>query len=169
VNCPGCDHDATKVLESRVPEAGDTIRRRRECLECSFRFTTYERVEQPVVWVVKHDGSRQQFAREKLLRGLVRACSKRDIGTERLEALVIEIESQLRDGGGAHGQRVSHAGIEVTSDELGERALEGLAQLDHVAYVRFASVYRAFEDVAEFQRELERLGERHPASSTTNN
>jgi transcriptional repressor NrdR len=147
LNCPGCDHQHSRVLESRVAEAGDAMRRRRECLECGARFTTYERVEQAPLWVSKHDGSQEPFDRAKLLGGLVRACNKRDVQTERLEALVIEIEATLR-------RRQSKA---VASDAIGELALEGLFGIDLVAYVRFASVYRAFEDIDEFHAELERI------------
>lgn len=122
------------------------MRRRRECLDCTFRFTTYERVELPVLWVAKHDGATEPFDRAKLLRGLVRACSKRNVAHERLESLVIGIEAALRN---LHVK-------EVDSDEIGERALEGLHSIDHVAYVRFASVYRAFDSVEEFHAVLER-------------
>ena len=125
------------------------MRRRRECLECTFRFTTYERVELPTLWVEKHDGTQEAFDRQKLLVGLVRACNKRDVPRERLEALVIEIESALRK---AHAKA-------VCSDQIGQLALEGLLGIDHVAYVRFASVYRAFDSIDEFHGELERITE----------
>lgn len=146
MNCERCEHGETKVLESRVTEEGEVVRRRRECLNCRYRFTTYERVERRPLWVVKRDGSTQPFERSKLLHGLVRACSKRDVPAERLEALVIEIETALR-------ARNSSA----ASDEIGELALAGLRQIDDVAYVRFASVYHAFDRVEEFQGELEKL------------
>jgi transcriptional repressor NrdR len=135
------------VLESRVADAGDAMRRRRECLECAHRMTTYERVEQPALWVAKHDGRQEPFDRAKLLRGLVHACSKRDVQIERLEALVVDIETQLR---------AMHVKA-VDSGQLGELALAGLYEVDRVAYVRFASVYRAFETVDEFHAELERI------------
>lgn len=147
MNCPRCEHQQSKVLESRVTDAGDAMRRRRECLECGSRYTTYERAELPTLWVEKHDGSQQPFDRAKILQGLLRACNKRDLPKERLEALVIEIESALRK---------RHAKT-VTSDEIGELALEGLLPLDHVAYVRFASVYRAFDSIEGFHEELERI------------
>jgi transcriptional repressor NrdR len=134
-------------LESRASDAGDAMRRRRECLDCETRFTTYERIEQPVLWVAKAGGRTEQFDAAKLLRGLVRACSKRAVQSERLEALVLQIEAQLR----------ADHGSTVTSDQIGELALEGLAAIDHVAYVRFASVYRAFDSVHEFHNELERF------------
>lgn len=136
-----CGHQHSRVLESRVADAGDAMRRRRECLSCSARYTTYERVELPALWVAKHgDSAVEQFDSEKLLRGLVRACSKRAVPSERLEALVIDIESRLRS---LHTKT-------VTSDQIGELALEGLWHVDHVAYVRFASVYRAFDSIEEF-------------------
>lgn len=128
------------MLESRVADNGDAMRRRRECLDCEFRFTTYERTEQPVLWVRKHDGASEVFDRAKLVRGLIRACSKRDVASERLESLVIQIEASLR---ALHVK-------EVDSDQIGELALEGLYRIDHVAYVRFASVYRAFDSIEEF-------------------
>jgi len=133
------------------------MRRRRECLECSFRYTTYERVELPALLVAKTGGEFEPFERGKLLRGLVRACSKRDVPTERLEALVMGIERTLR---GLHQKS-------VTSDRIGELALEGLHQIDHVAYVRFASVYRAFESVDEFRDELDNMRGSHAFPATT--
>ena len=147
MNCPSCEHQHAKVLESRITDAGDAMRRRRECLGCAERFTTYERIEQPVLWVAKHDGRDEPFDRDKVLRGLVRACSKRDVPSERLEALVLDMEAQLR---GLPGKA-------VTSEQIGELALDGLHRIDHVAYVRFASMYRAFESVGEFHDELERM------------
>jgi len=139
------------VLESRVADAGDAMRRRRECLSCSFRYTTYERIEQPALWVAKHgdNPAGEVFEREKLVRGLTRACSKRNVPIERLEVLVIEIEDRLR---ALHVK-------EVTSDQIGELALEGLWHIDRVAYVRFASVYRAFDSIEEFHSVLERCAQ----------
>lgn len=147
MNCPRCEHTTSRVLESRVTDAGDAMRRRRECLECSNRFTTYERIEMQPLWIAKSNGTTEQFDREKLLRGLARACNKRNVQIERLEALVIEIEAALR----------SEYGKDVTSDAIGERALDALRRIDDVAYVRFASVYRAFENIDEFQLELDRM------------
>lgn len=146
VHCPRCEHQHSRVLESRIADNGDAMRRRRECLDCEFRFTTYERVEQPVLWVRKHEGATEVFDRAKLLRGLVRACSKRNVPSERLESLVISIEASLR---ALHVK-------EVDSDQIGELALEGLYRIDHVAYVRFASVYRAFDSIEEFHGVLDR-------------
>ncbi|MBC7643780.1 MAG: transcriptional repressor NrdR [Thermoleophilia bacterium] len=147
MHCTKCGHQHSKVLESRVADAGDAMRRRRECLSCSFRYTTYERIEQAALWVAKHgDAVGEVFEREKLVRGLTRACSKRNVPIERLEVLVIEIEDRLR---ALHVK-------EVTSEQIGELALEGLWHIDHVAYVRFASVYRAFDSIEEFHSVLER-------------
>jgi transcriptional repressor NrdR len=139
-------------VDSRDSEAGDAIRRRRECLHCERRYTTYERIDEMPLMVVKRDGHEEVFARRKLLNGLLRACEKRDIPLERLEGLVAGIEAELRRGG---LQR-------VTSVEIGEHALRRLRDLDRVAYVRFASVYRQFDDLEEFHEELRRL-EREPA------
>ncbi len=146
VKCPFCGSTESRVIDSRDTEAGDAVRRRREC-ECGRRFTTYERIDEMPLLVVKRDGHEEVFSRRKLLKGLLRACEKREIPLERLEALVARMETQLRTAG---VQRVASA-------EIGERALRLLRSLDKVAYVRFASVYRQFEDVEEFQDELRRL------------
>jgi transcriptional repressor NrdR len=145
--CATCGAAETRVLESRVSDAGEAIRRRRECLECHARFTTFERVEQSALWVVKRDGSRQPFDRSKLLRGLERACVKRPIPLDLVERIVAAVEAGFRSDGLS----------EVPSEAIGEAALLHLAELDGVAYVRFASVYRQFESTDEFQRELESL------------
>ena len=134
-------------MDSRDSEAGDAIRRRRECLCCERRYTTYERVEEVPLVIVKRDGREEVFSRTKLLNGLLRATEKRDIPLERLERAVDDIESELRR---VRGRRVS-------TQVVGERALRQLREIDKVAYVRFASVYRAFEDIEEFQQELVRL------------
>jgi transcriptional repressor NrdR len=147
VRCPFCGEDESKVVDSRDSEAGDAIRRRRECLHCERRYTTYERLEEVPLVVVKRDGREEVFSRTKLLNGLLRATEKRDIPLERLERAVDEIENELRR---VPGQRV---GTQV----VGERALRQLRDIDKVAYVRFASVYRQFEDIDEFQQELARL------------
>lgn len=146
MNCPFCDHGETRVVDSRVGGRG-TIRRRRECLLCGQRFTTFERMEETQLYVVKRDGSRQPFDQQKLLGGLTRACVKRPVGRAEIERAAVEIEARLRNG----------VREEVESEAIGEAALAVLAKLDRVAYVRFASVYRDFQDVAEFTRELERL------------
>lgn len=147
MKCPFCGSPEIKVVDSRDTESQDAIRRRRECLHCQKRFTTYERVEETPLTVIKRDREREVFSRSKLLRGLLRACEKRSIETATLEQLVDGIEAELRN----------EFKSEVPSAEIGERALAKLRVLDKVAYVRFASVYRQFEDVEEFQRELSRL------------
>ncbi|MGO8683918.1 MAG: transcriptional regulator NrdR [Thermoleophilia bacterium] len=147
MRCPFCGSSESKVVDSRDSEPNDTIRRRRECLACERRFTTYERVEEVPLVVVKRSGREEVFTRGKLLNGLLRACEKRGIPLERLERVADEIENELRR---ESGQRVSTA-------DVGERALHRLKDLDKVAYVRFASVYRQFEDIDEFQKELARL------------
>jgi len=147
MNCPGCTGQNSKVLESRIADAGDAMRRRRECLDCTERFTTYERIEQPALWVAKLDGRQEQFCADKLLRGLAIACSKRDIAAERLEQLVREVEMELRDGGRKA----------VSSDEVGEAALAGLVRLDEAAAIRFASVIERAESLDSFRRVLDRM------------
>ena len=145
--CPACGVGETRVLESRVSDAGEAIRRRRECLDCHARFTTFERLEQSTLWVVKRDGSRQPFDRTKLLRGLERACVKRPVALDAVERLVAAVEAGFRSEGLS----------EVPSEAIGEAALLHLRELDGVAYIRFASVYRSFETPDEFQNELESL------------
>jgi transcriptional repressor NrdR len=145
--CPSCGDGETRVLESRMSDAGEAIRRRRECLDCHARFTTFERFEQSVLWVVKRDGGRQPFDRAKLLRGLERACVKRPVALESIERIVAAVEAGFRGDGRA----------EIPSRAIGEAALRHLRALDGVAYIRFASVYRSFETPDEFQRELESL------------
>ena len=145
--CPACGVGETRVLESRVSDAGEAIRRRRECLDCHARFTTFERVEQSTLWVVKRDGSRQPFDRSKLLRGLERACVKRPVALDQIERIVAAVEAGFRSDGLT----------EVPSGAIGEAVLLHLRELDGVAYIRFASVYRSFETPDEFQHELESL------------
>jgi transcriptional repressor NrdR len=152
VNCPFCEHGETKVVDSRVAGRG-AIRRRRECLVCSQRFTTFERVEETPLYVVKRDGSRQPFDRAKLLAGLTRACVKRPVSLEQIERAAVTIEVGLRNG----------VRDEVEASRIGDEALTVLRDLDRVAYVRFASVYRDFQDVDEFKRELVRLEPRKRA------
>ncbi len=147
MHCPFCSSDESKVVDSRDSESGDAIRRRRECLACERRYTTYERLEEVPLVVVKRSGSEEVFARQKLLNGLLRATEKREIPIERLERAVDDIGNELRR---VPGQR-------VTTQMVGERALRHLRDIDKVAYVRFASVYRQFDGVDEFQQELARL------------
>jgi len=146
MNCPFCEHGETKVVDSRVAGKG-TIRRRRECLLCAQRFTTFERIEETPLFVIKKDGARQPFERAKLMAGLVRACTKRPVSLEELERAVTTIEAGLRNG----------VRDEVASHAIGDEALAVLHDLDKVAYVRFASIYRDFQDVEEFEQELARL------------
>ena len=147
MKCPTCGHLEDKVIDSRSAKEGQAIRRRRECLACKRRFTTYETVETTPLLVIKKDGRREPFSREKILNGLLRACEKRPIPAERIHAIVDTLEADL----------LRQGADEVKSNEIGERVMEELHKLDEVAYVRFASVYRSFQDVTEFQQEIERL------------
>lgn len=150
MRCPFCGNDDSKVLESRQVEEGTAIRRRRECDRCSRRFTTFEKYEDTPLIVVKKDGRRVEFSRSKLTAGILRACEKRPISTEKIEELVYSIEKDLRN---------SHE-REVLSTEIGEAVMKALLQLDEVAYIRFASVYREFDDIQRFLRELHELVEK---------
>jgi len=147
MRCPRCENDATRVIDSRDLESGSTIRRRRECESCSYRFTTYERPEGARLVVVKRDGSREEFDRDKLRAGLLKALQKRPVTLDRVEAAVDEIEAQLR----------SHGPAEVPSTDVGRLATEALRELDQLAYIRFASVYHAYDDIETLQREVDRL------------
>jgi transcriptional repressor NrdR len=151
MRCPFCNDGESQVVDSRLSEAGDSVRRRRRCRVCDRRFTTYERYDQGPLYIRKRNGGREPFDRAKLLAGLERAAIKRPIEREQLEAVVDRIVAEVRSRGGA-----------PTADEVGELALRGLRSLDPVAYVRFASVYRKFGDVAEFEAELERLDQEPP-------
>jgi transcriptional repressor NrdR len=146
VRCPFCSFDSTRVVDSRLTEPGDAIRRRRECTDCGNRFTTYERAAELPVTVVKRDGRTERFDRQKLLRGLVRAANKRPVSDEQLDALADSIAAEVRRGGG-----------EVDASEIGELALRGLAGLDPVTAILFASVYRQFADLSELEAEVRRL------------
>lgn len=150
MKCSRCQQADTKVIESRDVTEGDAIRRRRECSNCHYRFTTYERLERPQIIVIKKDGNRELFNREKLLAGLYRACEKTPVTSLQLEHLVADVEQQIYDCGEQ----------EVTSRSVGDMVMERLAQLNEVAYVRFASVYRRFKDIAGFERELIQIRER---------
>lgn len=145
--CTNCQNKSTKVLDSRPIEEGHSIRRRRECEQCGYRFTTFERIEELPLIVVKKDGTRQEFNREKLIRGLIRACEKRPVPIEKIESLALEVEKKLRD----------IAAPEIDSNEIGEMVMDLLAKIDDVAYVRFASVYRQFKDISVFLDELKDL------------
>jgi len=145
VKCPSCGYQETKVIDSRLNTDGTSIRRRRECLECEKRFTTYEYVEQVPLLVVKRDGRRQPFDRKKIIAGLMKACEKRPVSMDKMEEITGEIERAV--------QRKYDR--EVDSKEIGELVMEKLVALDEVAYVRFASVYRQFRDVNQFMSELQ--------------
>ncbi len=147
MRCPFCGHDETKVIDSRVSESQEAIRRRRECLECEQRFTTYERVEEMPLMVLKKDGHREPFDRGKLMRGLVVATVKRNVTSQQLEALIDSVEAELHNS----------FRYEISAKQLGDIVLERLKDLDRVAYVRFASVYKDFQDLDEFTRELKGL------------
>jgi transcriptional repressor NrdR len=144
MKCSQCKAVDTKVIESRDASDGETIRRRRACLQCKHRFTTYERVELPQVVVIKNSGTRELFNRDKILAGLYRACEKTPVTAMQLERLVSDIEQYLATSGEQ----------EVASAKIGDLIMERLAELNEVAYVRFASVYRRFRDIASFEREL---------------
>ena len=147
MKCPYCNYEETQVIDTRETENLETTRRRRECLKCSKRFTTYERVEEADIVVVKKDGSRERFERKKLLNGILKACEKRNIPLDKIEKLVDEVESDLR----------KRDSVEVESKVIGEISMKKLKTLDKVAYIRFASVYREFEDLDRFEEELEKL------------
>lgn len=147
MKCAFCGHEETRVVDSRVSESQETIRRRRECLECGQRFTTYERREEMPLMVIKKDGRREPFDRGKLLRGLVVATVKRDVTSDQLEGLIDAVESELHN--------TFH--YEIPARQLGDMVLARLKDLDKVAYVRFASVYKSFQDLDEFTAELKGL------------
>ena len=144
MKCSQCHYADTKVIESRDVAEGEAIRRRRCCLNCEHRFTTYERIERPQLVVIKQNGTRELFSREKLLKGLYSACEKTTMTTLQIEQLVSDIENQLYECSES----------EVSSAKIGELVMDNLAELNEVAYVRFASVYRRFKDIASFEKEL---------------
>jgi transcriptional repressor NrdR len=147
VKCPFCNHLEDKVVDSRETKEGDTIRRRRECLACERRFTTYERIDEVPYMVVKKDGRREKFERQKVLGGLLRACEKRPISMAKLSELVNRVESKVSDS----------PDREISTTEIGEYLMDSLRDMDKIAYVRFASVYRDFQDEQAFFNELKNL------------
>lgn len=147
MRCPFCGHDEDKVIDSRPADEGAAIRRRRECIHCGSRFTTYEKVENLPLMVIKKDGSRQPFNRDKLIAGIQKSCEKRPVSTEQIEALVDDIESKYQNS----------LKREVSSRDIGESVMDELKSIDEVAYVRFASVYRQFKDVSSFLNELNKI------------
>src|SRR5664279_2294715 len=155
MKCGQCYSEDTKVIESRDVSEGQAVRRRRACVGCGHRFTTYERVERPQLVVIKNDGTRELFNRQKLLSGLYRACEKTSVSSMQLDQLVNSVEQQL----------YSCADSDVPSGKIGELVMDRMSQLDEVAYVRFASVYRRFKDIASFERELTNMKERKTIDS----
>jgi transcriptional repressor NrdR len=147
MKCPNCQHSESKVIESRDVAGGESIRRRRECLNCQHRYTTYERLERPAISVIKKDGTRQLYDRAKLVSGLEKACEKTTISSDQFEELVSKIEKAIYD----------HADGQITSQQIGNIVMDALAGTNQVAYVRFASVYRNFTDIESFERELLRI------------
>lgn len=147
MRCPKCGSQDDKVIDSRGSREGSTIRRRRECLKCSHRYTTYEEIEHQGLMIIKRDGRREEFSKEKLLSGIRKACQKRPISPKIIEDLVEKIVDEITD----KYER------EVPGSEIGERVMAGLREIDHVAYVRFASVYRRFQEVTDFVQEIKRL------------
>lgn len=147
MKCPFCGYEESKVIDSRPTDEGQRIRRRRECLKCGRRFTTYEVVESLPIIVIKKDKSREAFNRDKLMTGLLRACEKRPVSIDTLDKMIDEIESVLQNS----------LDREVSSEKIGQLVMEKLKKIDEVAYVRFASVYRQFKDINTFMRELNKL------------
>jgi len=147
MRCPFCNHLEDKVIDSRQSKDGDVIRRRRECLKCEGRFTSYERLENILPHIIKKDNRREPFDRQKILQGLERACEKRPVGLELREALVTKIEKNLQ----ASGEK------EIPSSIIGTQIMDELRGIDEIAYVRFASVYRQFKDIKEFKKEIEEI------------
>jgi transcriptional repressor NrdR len=147
MKCPFCAFEESKVIDSRPTDEGERIRRRRECLSCQRRFTTYEMIESLPIIVIKKDKTRQSFSREKILNGMVRACEKRPVSLETLEHAIDDIESEIQNS----------LDREVSSEKIGELVMKKLSEIDEVAYVRFASVYRQFRDINTFMDELNKL------------
>ncbi|KMY55020.1 MULTISPECIES: transcriptional regulator NrdR [Bacillaceae] len=147
MKCPACQHNGTRVIDSRPVDEARSIRRRRECESCAYRFTTFEKVEDLPLIVVKKEGTREEFNRDKLLRGLIKACEKRPVSLEQLEKLTMDVEKEIRNCGFS----------EIQSEKVGEMVMDRLADIDEVAYVRFASVYRQFKDINVFLDELKEL------------
>jgi len=156
MRCPKCGNQDDKVIDSRASREGSTIRRRRECLACNHRFTTYEEIEREGLMVIKRDGRREEFSRDKLLSGLRKACQKRPISPKVIEELAEKIADELSD----------KYDREVPGMAVGERVMEALRDIDKVAYVRFASVYRRFEEATEFVREVNKLEDKPDAPQT---
>ncbi|HRL51828.1 transcriptional regulator NrdR [Enterococcus aquimarinus] len=150
MQCPKCHHNNSKVVDSRQADDGRTIRRRRECENCGFRFTTFERIEETPLLVIKKNGTREEFNREKVLRGLVRSAEKRPVTMDQMEKIVDQVERKIRESGES----------EIPTNLIGEYVMEYLVDLDEIAYIRFASVYRQFKDMSVFLKELQDIVEK---------
>lgn len=155
MRCPQCRISETKVVESRDVAEGESIRRRRECLECSHRYTTYERVERPHLIVIKSDGTRQSYNRDKIRNGIHRSCEKTPVTSNQIESILSNVENKI----------FSLGEPEIMSRDIGQFIMDELAKINEVAYVRFASVYRRFKDISSFEKELEMMKSRHELSS----
>jgi transcriptional repressor NrdR len=147
MKCPFCSHEDTRVVDSRLGKEGNNIRRRRECIDCERRFTTYERVEETLPLVIKKDGRRETFDRQKIISGIQRACEKRPVSIATIEKVVDQMELALQESGEK----------EIDASRIGEQVMSALQSIDEVAYVRFASVYRQFRDINEFMSELKEI------------
>ena len=147
MRCPKCGGNKSSVVDSRQAEDGNTIRRRRECEECQHRFTTYERVEERTLVVVKKDGTREQFSRDKIFNGIIRSAQKRPVSSDEIEEIVNRIEQKVR----------SQSDNEINSEYIGSLVMDELAELDEITYVRFASVYRSFKDVGELESLIKQI------------
>lgn len=158
MKCPNCHQNGSRVVDSRPADNGHAIRRRRECENCGFRFTTFERVEATPLLVIKKNGAREEFNREKVLRGVMRAAEKRPIPMDQIQEIVDQVEKKIRAVGGN----------EVSSQLIGEYVMSILVDVDDIAYIRFASVYREFKDMASFANELQELMAREKTSKTEN-
>lgn len=145
MHCPKCHHNNSRVIDSRQTDDGRTIRRRRECESCGYRFTTFERIEETPLLVIKKNGAREEFNREKILRGIIRSAEKRPVSMEQMEQIVDHVETKIRELGEN----------EVSSTQIGEFVMEDLKDVDEIAYIRFASVYRQFKDMSVFLKELQ--------------
>lgn len=150
MQCPRCKYNGSRVVDSRPSDDGKSIRRRRECEQCHTRFTTFERVDQSAILVIKKNGNREEFSREKLLRGIRRACEKRPVSADIQELVVSNVERQIRD----------ESENEIQSTKIGEFVMDELAEIDDVAYIRFASVYREFKDITVFMKEMKAFEEK---------
>ncbi len=150
MRCPKCQYNGSKVVDSRPSDEGRAIRRRRECEKCGFRFTTFERIEASPLLVIKKNGDREEFSRDKILRGLIRSAEKRPVAMEQMEQIVDQVENKVRDLGEN----------EVSTTLIGEFVMEDLVKLDEIAYIRFASVYRQFKDMSVFLKELQDIVEK---------